>query len=485
MQLNLLKDKWIQVKTKENKEELVSINDILKHAKFYKAIKGDSAVQDLTILRLLEAILTAYYTKKNTAWKNIDNFEESMAYIKRYETFFTVFGEHDSLLNVSKDTYNQFARKDKQVESGKSEVAVKLINRNINESNNSPSVYKHVATVDANKITKEELARWLVTYQQYTGTVTKNKSGSYKISSGWMNGIDPIMIQGKNLFETLKLNLVLEDTVQNPLWEQGIETYVNNHTEQEVITNASELYTSLSRLLYITWDNEVTPHILELGLPKLGKESVFAEKMTLAKKDKDGNVVSITRNVKNVDGIKYELWHKYSDLTDIASKLCPQNVQNAIKNGENTDLTLREILYVKDANASSQLPSQIISKTISLPIELTRNPIMLKQYREKIITEIEHIDISMNYYYKFLATIKRLEHVDSKESINDEFKNAYQLVGDEFVNWINSLKLNNKDLRVDYWRKLFYRVKKQIINQTSVPYYLLGEEDLYKALSKI
>lgn len=60
---NLVTEPWIKVINLEGREEMVSLKKAFKNASQYRALAGEMRIQNLSILRLMLAILTTVYTR--------------------------------------------------------------------------------------------------------------------------------------------------------------------------------------------------------------------------------------------------------------------------------------------------------------------------------------------------------------------------------------------------------------------------------------
>ena len=249
-QFNLTTDPWIKVISKEsNQEQTVSLITLFENTDKYRALGGEIRAQDLAILRFLLAILTTIYSRFDAddepyEWLTIDQqtlrdvgelnvddkgkvkkallhtwkqlydsgkFTEIVTtYLKRYADRFDLFGEQ-SFYQVTENEYNQVVPKKKQIsgEKGPGTVAVKQINRQVSESGNTPALFSPKSDDFKNDIQLDELVRWLVTYQNYTGVTDKTKidmPDKFSTSSGWLYKLNPVFADGNDLFQTLMLN---------------------------------------------------------------------------------------------------------------------------------------------------------------------------------------------------------------------------------------------------------------------------------------
>lgn len=96
-----------------------------------------------------------------------------------------------------------------------------------------------------NKIALDELTRWLITYQNFTGVTDKTKietDEKFSTPAGWLYKLNPVAAKGQSVFETLMLNLILfnQDTKdhyiqQKPVWEyDNINDYVTERKKNDL-----------------------------------------------------------------------------------------------------------------------------------------------------------------------------------------------------------------------------------------------------------
>lgn len=300
LDFNLVTNPWIKVvDSRSNKEKLVSMADLFKNAQNYRDLAGEMHVQDLVILRApLLAILTTVFSRFDAAgeaydWLNvdeetwmasladdevdIDDVQEALLetweniyqdgkfpdkvveYLDKYKEGFNLFGEN-AFYQVSHDVYDRMVPAKNKLSTGTGKVAVRQINRLISESGNSPSIFSPKTALAKDEITLPEFVRWLITYQNFAevgGNVPKiKKAGSG--DSGWLYNIDPVIVKGKNLFETLMFNLVLrpedeDEILQHPYWEADKITYFSKRVDNLPPNNIAELYTNVAKMMYIDW----------------------------------------------------------------------------------------------------------------------------------------------------------------------------------------------------------------------------------------
>lgn len=266
---NLVVDNWIKVFDDGTKE--VSLSEFFKHAHEYEILAGESRQQDLSTLRFLLAIVQRVYAGETVEnLLKLGKFDDRVqAYLSEYQDCFDMQGDKP-FYQVTAEQYNKYTdARFKIKDSGKQlgVVPVKQFNRNVSESNNSPNLFSMVSDPKKDTLEMPELVRWLIAYQNFTGTSDKSKAVlgyPIRVSAGYLYKTDPVYLRGENLFETLILNFHEEKALQRPVWEWNLDDYLEQI--DEFPDNVSQIYTLLSRLIYIDW-SEDEPMILATGLP--------------------------------------------------------------------------------------------------------------------------------------------------------------------------------------------------------------------------
>lgn len=307
-QFNLVIEPWIKVVDTEGQEQKVSLEKLFQNAASYQQLAGEMRSQDLAILRFLLSILTTVYSRYNDqnqpydwieideqtmqpvsiddeeydsedieddlqiTWQNLyqsGTFSQVLIdYLKSNQDKFDLLNKEKPFYQVTREQYDKLVPKNKRVDTGKGTVSVKQINRTISESNNKPDVFSPNSPRHKDDISLDSLARWLITYQNFTAVTDKTKVESeekFSVSRGWLYGLNPVFVEGKNLFETLLLNLVLipqpgsitKDKVnQKPVWEFSKEDYIQLRIREKFPYNISQLYTTWSRVIHIEWEDD-------------------------------------------------------------------------------------------------------------------------------------------------------------------------------------------------------------------------------------
>ena len=338
---NLTTDPWIKViETQTNHERTVSLIELFQNAQNYRQLAGDMHSQDLAILRFLLAILTTVYSRYDASgdpydWLDLDEdspqdsevdedgYEDDgqddllgtwqqlhqagqfstivTQYLTRYKDCFDFFGRRP-FYQVTTTDYDRLVPEKKRVEEGKGQVSVKQMNRRVSESGNTPALFAPKAGEAKNTVALDELIRWVITYQNFTGVTDKTKvvtEEKFSNPAGWVYRLNPVFVKGQTLFETLLLNLVLvnqrrddsaESILQRTVWEyESVPAYIAERKKQILPSNLAELYTAWSRILHIEWDKSDQPTIFSAGVPMYSADNALIEPMTTWRRDKKTN----------------------------------------------------------------------------------------------------------------------------------------------------------------------------------------------------
>lgn len=525
---NLITDPWIQVIDKNNILQKVSLDTLFRNAQKYKQLAGEMKSQDLAILRFLLAILTTVYSRFNANGEpyegielddrfqiivddpdddefepdpslNNSAFDESKAllktwsdlyqaghfsnivteYLEKYKTKFDMFGD-TPFYQVTAETYDSLVPAKKKISTGAGITAIKQINRTISESAHTPNIFTPRSDSFKNQVKIDELVRWLITYQNFTGVTDKTKVNSdekFSISAGWLYGLNPVFAKGKDLFETLMLNLIFLDEKeksnekeklhfilsQKPVWEwNNINDYVSYRMKAELPENISEIYTMWSRILHIEWNKNI-PTIFSAGLPKVSSENAFVEPMTTWKTDKKETTFRPnTKWIKAVDESMWRIFGQYVRVSKDNKSRQPGVVTwlNLLKDKKilpnNKAINLATISLVSDGKAASQSPAVEIhdDMRISAGVLFDSNEDQALRWPVLIENEIELTKKTVEYYWIFINNIGKLrELADPKTFANLYSGKLYNRLNEPFLMWLSSLKnTGDRNEKENIWR---------------------------------
>lgn len=532
---NLVKDPWIKAIDFDSNTRTVSILELLKNADKFWGLANDIQIQDLSILRLLLAILTTIYSRVNAegkpyAWLTLDdqmrvthveeekfdisklfntwkelkekgNFDPAVEdYLNRNQEEFNFFGSKP-FYQVSRAIYEKYIaeyeatkkKKSKKVKKKTTrrkkektaDVTIKQLNRLISESNNSSNPFSPKTTTLKNDMPLDQLIRWAITYQNFTGTADKVKLDERSASRGWTYGSASTYIKGKNLFETLIYNLILVNnehphnvnySLQDPIWEQEYEKWIKKRRQEDlskelahVPQNIAELYTVQSRLLYIDWSTG-KPSIFTIAMPKLNNIDAYQEPMTTWRKDKKGNYVPIYQS-KNT--MNRAIWRTFGNLVPTNSEdrdpklgalnwLMRLRENNYFSSEERINLI--SIYLIGNGKPDSGPIGQVVDNMqINADVLFDSNPAKANYWPGLIEDMVEVTQDCVQKYSNLIWHTEKFRHRSSSSSqdassiANRYVEEMYDLLNQPFNDWLGSLS-NDEDriAKVGIWEKNLY-----------------------------
>lgn len=517
-QFNLVTQPWIKVIDNNSYEQTVSLIELFQNTANYRQLVGEMRTQDLAVLRFLLAVLTTVYSRYDAdgnpyEWLDVDkdtmiNSPNDMAniddlidtwdqlyengkfsqivldYLELYADKFDLLSEEYPFYQVTKEQYDSLVPISKAVAKGKGTVAVKQMNRTISESNNSRAIFSPTTGQGKNRISLDELARWLITYQNFTGVTDKTKVNAkdkFSISKGWLYSINPVIAEGQNLFETLMLNLVLgdvnlEDTYHNqhPVWEyDNIENYIDARARNILPDNRAELYTIWSRVLHIEWDTNGQPTIFSAGLPSFEIIDNNLEPNTTWKQTKKKAEIVRRPESQYLGSLNKAMWRSFGHYVRTSTDEEQESRDtkppipgivlwlNRLKDEdyipENKLIELDNIAMVSDGNATSQSPAAevIDSMRLEAGVLFDSNEDKRMYWPDRIEDVIELTQQVGDYYYLFAKNIGEMRNLSDPASFAAKLSaQFYERLNEPFNDWLASLRNNQeRDHRVNEWKE--------------------------------
>ncbi|QIB68680.1 type I-E CRISPR-associated protein Cse1/CasA [Aminipila butyrica] len=319
-QFNLLDEKWLMVMTGEKGEnEEVSLKELFEHAHEYTQLAGETPTQNFAVLRLLLAVLHTVFTRFTATeefyeWVAVDadtfqikeeiDKDDIKDYKKDlYETWKTLWekGKFPDVVNEYLEKYrHRFYLLDEIYpffqfpEIGEPDYPYSATDNSINKLNGrilegDPRKPRLFMSQYQTGLAYSAAARWLL----YTNGYAPSKSGNpgkkkKRESTGvaYLGKLGGIYASGKNLFETLLLNLNLPENacVQKPIWE--VEPEINHF--RTIPNNLAQLFTYPSRqlLLKANEENQIIEYRLDLAVSNFEYEpSLMIEPFTFWRYD--------------------------------------------------------------------------------------------------------------------------------------------------------------------------------------------------------
>lgn len=290
-EFNLLDEKWIHVLMPDLTGEDVSLTEALANGEAYYRIAVETGVQDVAVFRLLLAVSHSIFYRfaVDGTEKRIESTNDAITRWKDYrelghfpsgsvETYLNRYRERFWLFHPDCPFYQSNVAK-----KGTHFGAAKLT---LMESNNKPRWFASRAGDGKNIISYAEAARCLLFINGYDDAAVKpSVRGLPAIGMGWIGRLTTVEIIGKNLFDTLMLNLVpLQENGKLwskplPMWECAPRSEERIEVEQP--SNPAEMLTFQSRRLLLERNDGKAVGFFNLGGECFNKENAFAETMTL------------------------------------------------------------------------------------------------------------------------------------------------------------------------------------------------------------
>ncbi|WP_433574652.1 type I-E CRISPR-associated protein Cse1/CasA [Nocardia brasiliensis] len=259
---NLLDDPWIVALGADGRQRELSILELLEQAAFSTRIGGEVPTQGFAITRLLLAVLHRAIDGPRTTdeWADLWSMEalpteRVRAYAEPLRHRFDLFDAETPFFQVPR------------LCTAKQEVAgpAKLVA----DVPNGQPFFTTRSAANLRRIEASEAARWLVHTQAFdpsgiksgaVGDRTVKNGKGYPIGTGWSGQIGGVLPQGRNLRETLLLNLVAYEAspsvdiggpVDIPPWERCPDTAVR---DERTPGGAIDLYTWQTRRVRLVGD---------------------------------------------------------------------------------------------------------------------------------------------------------------------------------------------------------------------------------------
>ncbi|WP_225047268.1 type I-E CRISPR-associated protein Cse1/CasA [Lacticaseibacillus kribbianus] len=509
---NLISDPWIQViEKKTGTVATVSMGDLFAHAQDYARLAGDMAAQDLAVMRLLLAVLHTVYSRVDAGgrpydWLDLDDswqvtgfddddeawsddlldtwqalherggFTAAVGeYLDRHRERFDFFGD-TPFYQVTADEYDALVPKNKRIATGAGTVALKQINRLISESGNSPALFAPKSGDGKNVLSLPELVRWVITYQNFTGVTDKTKieaPDKFSTPAGWLYRLGPVFAQGKDLVETLLLNLVLTDEtayhVERPVWEwPSVAAYVKDRIRLVLPDNVSEVYTALARLLHLEWDASGNPTIFTAGVPMFASTNAFVEPMTTWRRDDKAQVESYYPAARSKRNLAYAMWRHFGDYVGTGSATgMPQpgvvtwlgRLQERRLVARDRHLTLAAVALISDGNATSQAPVAEITDDMTLEVAVLFDADNRNFWPRRIEDTVKATQQIVKDYGNFLRTVAIIRNLDASSFEPKYSADFYARLNGPFKDWLAGLRnTDDRDERIAAWYQTLQRL---------------------------
>lgn len=506
---NLLEESWIPViEAKNSESKKVSLIEIFENAEKYRDIATDTKTQDFAITRLLLAILQTVFSRfdyqgnphigieldekfrqvHDVEEDDIDDYTDSLKetwedlwkskkfpkivcdYLNTWKDHFYFLDEKYPFYQVRKEDIGEKNINKKNPSS----ISGKNINRMISESGNKVALFSPKSDANSNKeiLKEDEAIRWLLTFQGYSGLSDKVIFGKDKYdvpnSKGWLFDIGGIYLSGKNLFDTLLLNLILPNPDENfigkierPCWEYDSSEIIRNYLSNKNPDNLSELYTNWSRAIYVDPKKDFSEafYFDIVKIPEINHLDAFLEAMTLWKIDASGPDKDKFKPRKHTLG--ESLWRSFGLISNLdGTSELKTKVPGIIKFNNNLketigeyEIVIKSISMKDDGNATSWVPVDEIYDDMAI-----KEMVLSDTYKDGWVPRInDEVELTKKVvggiFGYFIADIMTVRNDKSKDFKNQKVEELYYKLNDLFKEWLASIEKNDdKNKKTREWR---------------------------------
>ncbi len=520
-EFNLIEKPWISVVTDyKGTTDLVGLREFFENAHNYIALAGDMPTQDFAVMRFLLAILHTVFSRYQADGQvydeikvndrmqqvepvNMEDYEDYEDALMQTWKDLWAAGKFPHIvidyLDKWKDRFDLFDDKypfyqvtEAEVDVSKinrpapSEILGKNINRLISESANKVALFSPKYDSDNNKeiLNYDEVARWLLTYQSYTGLSDKVIFGQdkYKASKGWLFDLGGVYLSSDNLYKTLILNLCLVNNssrqyntnIQKPCWEYSPSQVVANYMFGEDIDNIGELYTVWSRAIYIgDYTDQDVFRMQIVKLPEVRHENNFLEPMTLWRYNNSGDNKDMFTPRKHQ--LNKSLWRSFGLVTKTedaneGNANTPKRKPGIIEWLNHIDqyvekqvVKINAVSMEDDGNATSWVPTNEIIDGLYLEgaiINDLEDQGWLLRINDVIDTTKDVVDKT---YRSFVNDIKSIRNIEASDFTSNYIEAMYYEIDKPFRDWLSFIDYeDNKDEKAKAWYK---DLKGLVINQ--------------------
>lgn len=506
---NLLDEEWISVIDKNGEQQNVSLKKIFSDSHNFYDLAGDTKTQDFAVLRVLLAVLHTVFSRFDAngnkyAYVELDEIFNQLEkvnefdledyceeltktwfelwkrkafpnivddYLEKWRDRFYLFDEKMPFFQVTAEDVSDGKIKNQLGGKGITSAYGKYINRLISESGNKIALFSPKNEETKGVLKPDEIARWLITFQGYTGLADKTFfvcETNHKFSKGWLFDLGGVYLKGKNLFETLMINLTLfsndQDnfySISKPCWEMTSSEQIKFYLDGGAFDNRAGLYTAWSRGIYIDHELDCNePFSCDIvKLPEINHIDNFLEPMTLWKLNETGENKGHYTPKKHI--ANQSLWrsfpliaiNKLDSGNSVKGTCIPPGViswfsqlkTEAEKYGlcnENFVSSLVSVSMQEGGSPTSQIPVDEIVDSMPLRDFILVN-FNNKNWATWIRLTIEKTkNIVESIYKDYLKDVKSIRNIKSDRFIDNKIEEIYFILDKKFREWLVELEEN-------------------------------------------
>lgn len=518
---NLIDEPWISVVTDyKGTTKLVGLKEFFQNAHTYIALAGDMPTQDFAVMRFLLAILHTVFSRYDAhgevyemievndrmqqvekvyeedeeeyedalmeTWRDLWTAEKCpdivVQYLETWHDRFYLFDEKYPFYQVTEKEIDA----SRMSKSEPSKILGKNINRLISESGNKMALFSPKFDRENNKeiLAYDEVARWLITFQSYTGLSDKVIFGKekYKASKGWLFDLGGVYLSSDHLYKTLILNLVLVNTsnggynanIERPSWEYSPSEWIDRSMHSSIIDNIAELYTVWSRAIHINASEPDEPFAMGIvKLPEILHENNYLEPMTVWRYNKTGD--SKGKYTPRKHQLNKSLWRSFGLITkteaaDEGNQNMPKRRPGIIDWLNHIDRYIpHEFVHINaismedDGNATSWVPTNEIMDSLCMEGAII-NDVADQGWVVRINDTIDRTkDVVDKTYRGFLNDVKKIRNIESGDFTSKHIETMYFELDKPFRDWIAGIDYqDDKDKKIERWNA---KLKKLVITQ--------------------
>ncbi len=315
---NLIHEPWLRVENPDGSLGQDSLKGVLLNAHRYARLAHPSPAVLPALHRFLLAVLYRVLDEPRSTDEGVDLFKQGRFPAERVGAYLEHWQDRFDLFHPERPFYQVPDSEDKV--SGVARLAAELA------SGTNKLLFDHTAEADPPELTHAEIAQLLVTRQM---TAIPEGAGYSPSPAG---GAAFVLPQGRNLFETLVLNLVPYSEEENeddaPIWEGATpKSAAVKAAKPRGSRGLTERYTWLTRIVKLQepeGDAPVSALHYAAGIKFDGGDS--PDPMLAYRKDEKRGLLPVSFN-------KYKaFWRDFQALIpnpDSGSYLAPQTVKHA------------------------------------------------------------------------------------------------------------------------------------------------------------
>ena len=264
-------------------------------------------------------------------------------------------------------------------------------------------------------------------------------------------------------------------TSQKPCWEYSSKEILDLYLNKKVVTNLTALYTVWSRAIFI--DSQFVSnskfYAYPEKLPKVEREDMFLEPMTLWRFNKSGESKNKFTPKKHV--IDQSLWRSFgllakvnfSDVNNGVGQHLPgiinwmQDIKGVVKEKINEPI-ICAVSMKDDGNATSWSPVDEILDILAIN-EFVLTDVVETGWVNRINDVVQQTShVIEKIYGSYLNGVKAIRYGDGKSDfVSIRKEEVYAGIDQPFRNWLGLISYNDdKDEKMIEWRKILKELVK-------------------------